>query len=39
MKSKKLKVAVVYNEAAPELYRKPTDEPEANQNFKPYFEV
>jgi D-alanine-D-alanine ligase len=36
---KKLKVAVVFNEANPEFYAKPTDEAPVEMNFIPYFEV
>jgi D-alanine-D-alanine ligase len=39
MKNKKLKVAIVYNEAAPELYQKSTEEESSSGNFVPYFEV
>jgi D-alanine-D-alanine ligase len=39
MKKKKLKVAIVYNEAAPELYHKPTEAETATGSFVPYFEV
>jgi D-alanine-D-alanine ligase len=38
MKEKKLKVLVLYNEAHPEFYHKPT-EPAPELDFKPYFEV
>jgi len=39
MKKKKLKVTVVYNEAAPELYHKTTETETPTGNFIPYFEV
>jgi D-alanine-D-alanine ligase len=39
MKKKKIKVAVVYNEAAPEMYVKSTEHTEKVGEFKPYFEV
>ena len=39
MKKKKLKVAVVYNEAAPELYHKSDEAETPTGNFVPYFEV
>lgn len=39
MENKKLKIAVVYNEAQPELYVKPSEESERVGEFKPYFEV
>ena len=39
MKKKKLKVAVVYNEAAPELYHKTAETETSTGNFIPYFEV
>jgi len=39
MIKKKIKVAVVYNEAAPELYHKQSDGELVNPDFKPYFEV
>lgn len=35
----KLKVAVIFNEPNPELYRKPSKKPKKQQNFVPYFEV
>jgi D-alanine-D-alanine ligase len=35
----KLKVAVIYNEPNPELYRKPAQKRKKTQNFKLYFEV
>ena len=38
MKEKKIKVLVLYNEAHPEFYHKPT-EPAPELDFKPYFEV
>jgi D-alanine-D-alanine ligase len=38
MKAKKIKVLVLYNEAHPEFYYKPT-EPAPDLDFKPYFEV
>jgi D-alanine-D-alanine ligase len=39
MKNKKLKLAIVYNEAAPELYRKTSGEEPTTGNFVPYFEI
>ena len=39
MKNKKLKVAVVYNEAAPELYKKSAESEISTGSFVPYFEV
>ena len=39
MKDKKLKVAIVYNESAPELYQKSAEEEHESGNFVPYFEV
>ena len=39
MKKKKLKIAVVYNEAAPELYQKPDEAATPTGKFVPYFEV
>ena len=39
MKKKKLKVAIVYNEAAPELYQKLTEVEISTGSFTPYFEV
>ncbi len=39
MIKKIIKVAVVYNEAAPELYHKQSDGELVNPDFKPYFEV
>ncbi len=39
MKKKKLKVAVVFNEASPEMYVKSTEDIEKVGEFKPYFEV
>ena len=39
MKNKKLKLAIVYNEAAPELYQKSAEEEHETGNFVPYFEV
>ncbi len=38
MKEKKIKVLVLYNEAHPEFYQKPS-EPAPDLDFKPYFEV
>lgn len=38
MKDRKLKVAIIYNEAHPEFYKKEEKDP-ANLDFKPYFEV
>lgn len=35
----KLKVAVIFNEPNPELYRKPSKKRRKTQNFIPYFEV
>lgn len=35
----KLKVAVIFNEPNPELYRKPSKKRKKSQNFTPYFEV
>ncbi|NWF91083.1 MAG: ATP-grasp domain-containing protein [Ignavibacteriaceae bacterium] len=35
----KLKVAVIFNEPNPELYRKPSKKSKKKQNFTPYFEV
>ena len=34
----KLKVAVIFNEPNPELYKKPSKSPKKQQNFEPYFE-
>jgi D-alanine-D-alanine ligase len=39
MKNKKLKLAIVYNESAPELYQKTTEDNTAAGTFIPYFEV
>lgn len=39
MKNKKIKVAVIYNESAPDLYIKPSEESKRQGDFKPYFEV
>ncbi len=39
MKKKKIKVAVVYNEATPEMYVKSSGDIEKVGEFKPYFEV
>ena len=39
MNSKKLKLAIIYNEASPELYKKPDEAVTTNGNFVPYFEV
>lgn len=39
MKNKKLNVAVVYNEASPEMYVKSAEDIEKVGEFKPYFEV
>ena len=36
---KRLKVAVVYNEVDPSIYKKVDDEFEEEQNFVPYFEI
>ena len=38
-KNKKLKVAVIYNEAHPEFYIKTKDQPAKDLNFVPFFEV
>jgi D-alanine-D-alanine ligase len=35
----KLKIAVIFNEPNPELYRKPSKNRKKSQNFTPYFEV
>ena len=39
MKNKKIKVAIVYNEAAPELYKKSAESEISTGSFVPYFEV
>ena len=39
MKNKKIKLAIVYNEAAPELYKKTDEDTSEGGNFVPYFEV
>jgi len=39
MKKQKIKVAVVYNEPQPEMYRKSSDPNPENPEFKTYFEV
>lgn len=39
MKNKKLKVAIIYNEASPELYQKTAENESTGSNFIPYFEV
>ncbi len=39
MKNKKLKLAIVYNEASPELYQKTPEDETSSGNFIPYFEV
>ena len=39
MNKKKLKLAIIYNEASPELYKKVDEEITPTGNFVPYFEV
>ena len=39
MKNKKLKIVIIYNEAAPELYQKTSEEEAPTGSFVPYFEV
>jgi len=39
MNKKKLKLAIIYNEASPELYKKLDEEVTPTGNFVPYFEV
>lgn len=39
MKNKKIKIVIIYNEAAPELYQKTSEEETSTGSFVPYFEV
>ena len=39
MKNKKIKIVIIYNEAAPELYQKTSEEETSTSSFVPYFEV
>lgn len=39
MKNKRLKLAIVYNEASPELYQKTEESESSPKDFVPYFEV
>jgi D-alanine-D-alanine ligase len=40
MRRPKIRVAVIYNESEPEMYKKPPENPDSDElNFVPYFEV